>query len=103
MPKESPQVQLNLTPSGLGSKVLINGTDISCDTRAVTVRAEAGEVTNVEIALVAARTTIETAWGSNVTLSPATQAVLVELGWTPPEVPVGEFKRHLSPSNRVAS
>lgn len=96
-----PTMHLELTPTGLGSKVVINDIDMSTDVRTVKISAQAGEATLIELGLLPTVGTIN-GW-AKVALSESTKALLLEMGWTPPEIPVGEHMGHLSSAQAADS
>lgn len=78
-----PKVTLELTPIGDGSKVLVDGHDVSGGVRSLALRCVGGEITTMTLELVLHDMT-PVDGEVEILIPDATRDLLVMLGWTPP-------------------
>lgn len=78
-------VQIHLSPagSGRGSRIVVDGRDMTNHIQALNVRSEVGKVDEVTLTLRAAQL-VNMSGPAHLRLDPAVAALLVRHGWTPP-------------------
>ena len=84
-PRRSRRVDLVLTENGgKGSRVEVDGQDVSALVRGVALASEVGQPTSVELDLRCV--TVHVAGEAQVEVDAPTRDLLLTLGWTPPAV-----------------
>lgn len=76
-------VEIELSPAGVGT-VRIGELQVENYTRAVTVRSRVGELSIVELEIMALGGGVRFAGAAYVGLPAGTEDLLIDLGWTPP-------------------
>lgn len=83
------KVQLELTPIGDGSKVLLDGQDYAGGIRSLTLHCGPGpQLTTMTLELNLADVT-PVHGEAEIVIPPATRQLLAKLGWTPPKPDAG--------------